>query len=480
MDPREGNREVAQLAGPRMPADHGLASLGLLMQLGGSVFLGYMVVFALLPLFGAGVNGYLFLFLVGASGAVRSAFHRTAGTAMLYGSPHGIFRPTYTYVGVAVAQTALTLLIYNRDGGVPLQLNLTLALLLLAWPITLVIMLTRPRRRGLASDDVLPVSEDLGFEGAATLMVLLGVVGSLFALFTLYAIFKVPGGGLSSPQGLLVVGILGMLLARSVLHGVAGIKGTRGIDSDGATESASRYYTFGVVSSVIAGGALFILFIPDGMHPIMLLLVGVMVYLLLSWPLILRRFYTERNFAALLSGANGPSHRRAPDAGMTAVGWLLLALGGLQLGVALPSALFGGADLTQGLLALATDRHGTNLSDFGVADRSSWWSVGTAMAQVWAGVELVHMTDRHRLAATFYGAIASVVTIYVMWPQLQQLESLFASSASGGFGRVVSTFPMALGLVVPVGTIVLANRSLMPAARARVRASSTDPGAGGQ
>lgn len=476
MDPREGNREVAQLAGARMPADHGLASLGLLMQLGGSVFLGYMVVFALVPLF-AGGQGSLFLFLVGITGAVRSAFHRTAGTAMLYGSPQGIFRPTYTYVGVAVAQTALTLLIYNRDGGVSLQLNMTLALLLLAWPIALVVMLTRSRLRSMGSDDALPVAEDLGFEGAASIMVLLGMVGSLVALFVLYTIFKVPGGGVSSPQGLLVVGVLGMLLARSVLHTVAGIKGTRGIDSDGATESASRYYTFGVVSSVIAGGALFILFIPDGMHPLMLLFVGVVVYLLLSWPLILRRFYTERNFAALLSGAEGPSFRRAPDAGMTAVGWLLLALGALQLGVALPSAIFGGPDTAHALLSLASGVSTGDLAELGTGARSTWWSVGMAMAQVWAGVELVYMTDRHRLAPTIYGVIASVVTIYVMWPQLQQLESYLAASAPGGLARVATTFQMALSLVVPIGTIVLANRHLVPAAQARVAASGPGDGA---
>ncbi len=335
-------------------------------------------------------------------------------------------------------------------------------------------MLTRPHLRALASDDALPVAEDLGFEGAASLMVLLGMVGSILALFILYAIFKVPGGGLSSPQGLLVVGVFGMLLARSILHTIAGIKGTRGIDSDGATEAASRYYTFGVVSSVIAGGALFILFIPDGMHPIMLLFVGVVVYLLLSWPLILRRFYTERNFAALLSGAEGPSYRRAPDAGMIAVGWLLLALGALQLGVALPSALFGGPDMTQALLSLANGMAGGDLASLATVDRSSWWSVGTAMAQVWAGVELIHMTDRHRLAPTIYGAIATVVTIYVMWPQLRQLESFPAASTPGGFAQVASSFQMALSLVVPIGTIVLANRNLVPAAQARVRTS--DPG----
>jgi hypothetical protein len=471
MDPREGNREVAQLAGPRMPADHGLASLGLIMQLGGSIFLGYMIVFALLPLFAGAAGGSLFLFLVGASGAVRSAFHRTAGSALLYGSPQGIFRPTYTYVGVAVAQTALTLLIFNRDGGVSLQLNLTLAMLLLAWPVTLVVMLTRPRLRGLASDDALPVAEDLGFEGAASLMVLLGMVGSLVALFILYTIFKLPGGGLGSPQGLLIAGVFAMLLARSILHVVAGVKGTRGIDSDGATEAASRYYGFGVVSAVIAGGALFIVSIPEGMHPMLLLLVGVVVYLLLSWPLILRRFYTERNFVALLSGAEGPSHRRAPDAGMTSVGWLLLALGALQLGVALPSALLGGIDPSLALLSLADGSPG-DLADLGAGTRSSWWTVGTAMAQIWAGVELVCMTDRHRLAPTIYGAIATIVTVYVLWPQLQQMDGLFAASAASGVGRVASALQMAISLVVPVGTIVLANRNLVPAAQARVRASS--------
>jgi hypothetical protein len=469
MDPRDGSREVAQLAGARMPADHGLASLGLLMQLGGSVSLGFMVVLALLPLFAGG--GSLFFFLVGAAAAFRSALHRTAGSSLLYGSPQGIFRPTYTYVGVAVAQTALTLLVCNRDGGVSLQLNLTLALVLLAWPITLVIILTRPRLRSLASDDVLPVSEDLGFEGAASLMVLLGLVGSLIPLFVLYTTFKAPGGGVTSPQVMLTVGVFGMLLARSIVHTLAGIKGTRGIDSDGATESASRYYTFGVVSSVIAGGAIFILSIPDGMHPLMLLFIGVLVYLLLSWPLILRRFYTERNFAALLSGAEGPSHRRAPDAGMIAVGWLLLALGALQLAGALPAALLGGPDLGHMPLALASGWAGSGLADLGAGDRSTWWSVGIGMAQLWAGVELVYMTDRHRLASTIYGVIATLVTVCVMWPQLQHMESLLGADWPGSLMRIAGYFQVALSLVVPIGTIVLANRSLMPAAQARVRTS---------
>jgi len=290
---------------------------------------------------------------------------------------------------------------------------------------------------------------------------------------------KGPDGLLvTSAEGMLIVGVFGMLLARSIVHTVAGIKGTRGIDSDGATEAASRYYTFGIVSSVITGGAVFILSVPNGMHPLMLLLISVVVYLLLSWPLILRRFYTERNFAALLSGAEGPSHRRAPDAGMIAVGWLLLALGALQLAGALPAALLGGPDLGHVPLALASGWAGSDLADLGAGDRSTWWSVGMAMAQLWAGVELVYMTDRHRLASTIYGVIATLVTVYVMWPQVQHLESFPAASAPSGLAQIVGYVPMALSLVVPIGTIALANRNLVPTARAVVRASG--PGDDGQ
>jgi hypothetical protein len=470
MDPREGSqREVAQLAGPRMPADRGLASLGLIMQLGGSIFLGYMAMVAVLPIFGGG--GFAF-FLVGVAGAVRSGFHRSAGHALVYGSPAGVFRPTYTYIGVAVAQTALTLLVLNKDGGIPASLNLTAVLVLLAWPVTLLALLTRPRLRDIAAEPVLPISEDMGFEGSASLMVLLGLIGSLVGVFMLYTGFSWPGGFLGSATGLLLMAVFAMLLARSILHVAAGLKGTRGIDSDGATESAARYYSFGVVSSVIAGGALLILVMmgqgAGAMHPVMLVIVATAVYLLLSWPLILRRFYTERNFSALLAGAEGPNYRRAPDAGMTAVGWLLLALGVLQLSFTLPSALFGQSDLTQALFSfggLTTDM--TEMS----GGRSSWWLIGTGMAQVWAGLELIHMTDRHRLAATIYGAVASVVTLYVMWPQLQQIEQLSGPGAMEGFGSVATYFQMAISLVVPIGTIALANRKLMPAARAVVRTS---------
>ncbi|HWM87419.1 MAG TPA: hypothetical protein VNO33_16315 [Kofleriaceae bacterium] len=471
MDPREGKeREVAQLAGARMPADHGLASLGLIMQLGGSVFAAYMGLLAVMSIFAPGGDAVL-VFFACAAGALRSVFHRAAGSALVHGSHGGVFRPIQVYVGTAVAQTVLTLLVVRHVSDLPGSLMVGLALALLAWPMALLVFTTRPRMRAMAAQSHLPMSEDLGFEGSAALMMLLGLIGTLVASFMLYAGLKLPGGTLANPHQMLLVGVFGMLLARSILHATAGIKGTRGADPDTATSSASRYYTFGVVSSVITGGALFILMVMSpsgGLHPIMLLFVGLAVYLLLSWPLILRRFYTDRNYSALLAGPDAPSHRRAPDAGLTAVGWLLLGLGLLQLALTLPSALFGKGELSLDLFSLLGTLQG---DDAGMAayGRSGWWSVGTALAQVWAGLELVHMTDRHRMAATVYGAVASLVTLYVMWPQLQDLEAALGATSMGDYGAVASSFHIAISLVLPIGTIILANRNLHPTARARVR-----------
>ena len=100
MDRREpAKRDVPHLAGRRLPGDHGLTSLGLIMQLGGSVFL------ACAPLEMAWilwkVPGYsgvpfsvsLASLSIVAAGAIRSAFHRAAGSALVHWSRRGQFRP---------------------------------------------------------------------------------------------------------------------------------------------------------------------------------------------------------------------------------------------------------------------------------------------------------------------------------------------------------------------------------------------------
>ena len=473
MNPRSREeREVARLVGPRMPADHGLGSLGLLMQLAGSLLAGYMALLGVFPIFAGASGSVLVVFLIGALGAIRSLFHRAAGGALVYGSSQGIFRPIHVYIAVSVVQTVLTVLLINIDEKLPLVVNASIGLALLAWPAVLLVLVTRRSMRELVAHDSLPVAEDFGFEGAATLMVLLGLFGALFTGFMLYGSLKLFGTSLGG-QGFLVVGVLAMLLIRSILHTSAGVKGTRGIDSDGATESAARYFSFGVVSSVVTGGALLILFFSTpgvGLHPALLLLGAIAVYLLMAWPVILRRFYSERNFSALLSGADGPSFRRAPDAGMTAVGWLLVALGVLQLAFSLPFALSGSGAMREALLALDPLRTGMG-GLAAAADGSSWLTIGVAGVQVWAGYELVRMSDRHRLAATAYGIVATAVALFLSWPQVRAVEMSGTGGPLGNFGMTAGYVGIALSLVLPIGTAILANRKLVPVAQARVRPS---------
>lgn len=464
-------REVATLAGPRMPADRGLAGLGLVMQLFGSIFLGVMALVAMLPLFDPSQTSALII--VGVLGALRATFHRMAGTALLDTTPpadaRGPYRAVVVYAAVAAAQTLLTLLVLLDQNDISFAMAAVGAAALMAWPTTLLVVLHRPRFRALVTTRV-PSSEDLGFESAAVLMTLLGFIGAGFGAMVLSTVFQV-GDELGSVEGILGVAVMGALLVRSILHARAGLRGTSGIDSDHASDSAARYYTFGVVSAVVVGAVLLVQVMMQRMHPADLMLVGVVIYLLMVWPLLLRRFFTERNFSALLGGAHGPSYRRAPDGGLIALGWMLLATGLVLLSVAVWDVLFGSElNLVQWLLTgVATSSDGNPLA---ATARSPFWLVGVALAQLWAASELIAMSDRYRAAATVYGAIASVVVLYLAWPVLALLEHFGALAGPDGLRLCVQ---LAWLLVLPLGTLLLAHRSLTPVARARLRVTPPSP-----
>lgn len=462
-------RAVAELAGPRMPRDFGLGSLGMIMQLGGSLFMALAAMMAMVPVLSGGMQGAWVIFLFGALAAVRSAFHRAAGTALIYGSPMGPLRSVKTYIVVAFIETA-SLIFLMKTQSMPLGTKgmLSFLVLQLAWPVALIALMQTRHFKALAQCTEIPAPEDNGFEGVAVLMTLFGVTGTLFAGLMVITMFKLPGEVLSDPRMLLMLGVFVMLVVRSVLHTVAGVRGTKGADADGATESAARYYSFGVISAIVAGAALLVQFmmlgVGRGMMAVMMM-IALLVYLLLIWPLSVRRFFTERNFSVLLAGEEAPVHRRAPDAGLTALGWLLVAMGVMGLSQTLPGALFGGEGmgvLDQIFLGNAA------LETFG---RSPWWQVGVGGLQLWAGLELANMTDRYKLAATIYGVIATVVTIYVNYPAFEMADRVFGGGMGlgSGFGQNVMWGGIAIGLVVPIGAVILANRQLTPDAQARVR-----------
>jgi len=473
MDPRQG-REVAHLAGARMPADHGLAALGLLMQLFGSVFAGVMAFFAMVPILAGGAPNAWVIFVIGALGCVRSIFHRIAGTSLIYGSARGPLYMMNVYSVISVVQTALTILLLKKYMLVdaPGKMLATFAIILLAWPLAVFLVARWPRLRRFGSEGV-PTAEDMGFEGAAVLMTILGVIGVLFAALVIYALTQAEGKILSTPQGMLTMGVFLMLLVRAILHFVAGIKGTAGVDSDGATDAAAKYYNFGVVSSVIAGGVFLIMLMMEGGGSPgaikgVVVIISMMVYTLLVWPLALRRFFTERNFSALLSGSDAPNYRRAPDAGLTALGWLLLATGVYFMAQALPTALFKTPFDVTTLLRMG---HDSGMGDeIAALGRSPWWNVGVCAAQLWAAFELITMSDRYRVAGSAYGVIATVVTIYLQWPMLKMLKHMGGAGLFGG-DQIPSFIMIALSVTLPIATVLLVNRNVTPAAQARIRSA---------
>src|SRR5678815_3118419 len=82
---------VVALPDAGVPADQGLSSLGLIMQLGGTVFAGAATLFGFLQMLERhGRSDAMWMLLVLALCVGRSFVHRMAGTELLYGRPTGL------------------------------------------------------------------------------------------------------------------------------------------------------------------------------------------------------------------------------------------------------------------------------------------------------------------------------------------------------------------------------------------------------
>jgi hypothetical protein len=190
--------------------------------------------------------------------------------------------------------------------------------------------------------------------------------------------------------------------------------------------------------------------------------------MLMAWPMIIRRFFSDRQFADLLAGDGAPIHRRAPDAGLTGLGWLLFAHA-IFSGSFVIIALIGGGG-GRGLSGLEA------LTAFGVPSgiRSIWWSVGVVVMQGWAGYELIRMSPQSRVIATLFGVVGTAVTLYINWPLIQALKSI---GRFFGNSQAMQIGPVAMALIIPVVTLVLVNRKIAPTARARFRTKPAAPSA---
>jgi hypothetical protein len=285
-------------------------------------------------------------------------------------------------------------------------------------------------------------------------MTVLGLCGALVVGTILLAIFGSGARVLREGRVVLMMLALVMLLVRSILHVRAGLSGLRTTSIDRSVEHANHYSSFGIVSAFCAGGALLLGVMTTRLDVTMLAVVSVMTWMLMAWPMLVRRFFGDRQFADLIAGDNADVHRRAPDAGLTGLGWLLIA-----------HAAFGLSFQVPGMIADDLGSMSRVFDAFEAGSRSPWWNIGIAMFQLWAGFELTRMTVHHRIIATAYAVVTAVLTLYLFWPELQSLKHLKLANT----GQLISLMPVAIALVIPVATLVLVNRKVAPTATARFK-----------
>lgn len=490
--PAGDDATVTPLVGAGSPADLGLSGLGLVMQLAGSLFAGLVGVMGLAMVISTaqanaslGNSGdstiTLWVLTLAAISVARSMYHRKAGTRLLYDGPGTPLGAVRRYAIVAMVQTLVFLAFLMTKGHSPMPIVITVGVALAAWPATLMILFSLPRYKRFEA--AVPLPEDKGFEGAAILMLVFGLTGLGYGLFALYGVLQLPSPILSQLFGILMVLFVVMLVIRSSLHVVAGWRGVHEVHMDRAVESATRYADFGVVTGFVGSGAVLLMMMAGGGGAVGLLAIVLVGWMLLAWPLIIRKFFSERQFADLLADADGNQqlHRRAPDLGHSTLGWLLLALGVYMLALALPQAVFfhdapglgaGGRGMRDSMNPFAMMMQMMQSA----GGHSPWWGVGTAALQVWAGLELIRMSDNHKVVTSIYGVVATGVAIYVNLPALEALGSLgMGGMIGGGAGGPLTLGTVAIAVILPVTSLVLVNRKLAPAAHARYRAAAPAP-----
>lgn len=450
-----GGRNVVRLVGANIPADQGLSSLGLIMQLGGSLsaavitFWGFQAL--LLP---SRAGTTMLVLLVTTLGVIRSLMHRAAGTSLLYAEANPL-RGVRRYIAVGLVHSALFAAVLVSQHVATTRMSIFIGLALAAWPLILLGLLRLPWLRRF--EDAVPAPEDKGFEGAAVLMTVMAIAGIAAGLFMLRGFAS--RDALRGTNVLMLLCVV-LLLARSVMHLVAGLTGLRAVALDVAVERVAQYANVGVVSAFVTGGVLFITVMSSAALGFAgLLVIAVAVWMLCAWPMSLRRFFAERQFASMLAGDDAPIHRRAPDAGSTALGWLLIGIGALTLSVSIAAAGGGFGD------------GGSRYDDGSVLTMlqplmmgGSWRTFAIAALELVAGFELVRMAQHHRIVATVAAIAIAGIELSSWgpgWSTLSQIRVGFYNTSA------LTTLLGPLGLALT--TIVLVNRKVESAGHAQVR-----------
>lgn len=466
--PRSG---VIELPRPGVPADLGLSSLGLLMQLAGRAATALAALVAVIFLLEAAGHRNTDWFLFAAALSIaRAQLHRIAGRELAYsrrtasGALANPFDAMRTYIAFAVGHAVVLGMVATMELGATRRTGLGITAALALWPGVLTVGLQLAKFRRLHTG--IPLAEDRGLEGASVLMTVLGTCGVVSTAAIAMVLGQLPSRHLEHGWGAMLVVAFALLLIRSSLQLRAGLAGLRDVSFDRPGELAARYASFGVVCAVCIGGLLALLAISEGLPAGAIAGVTVLCWLLAVWPMIVKRFFHHRQFAELLAG-DRVLHRRAPDAGLTGLGWLLFCHAVVVAALLILAATVqppGVGHPLAHLLRLARPAVGGSTLELGIG-------AGIVGLELLTAVMLLHMEACRRVIATMYALVAGGVAVVVAWPLVRS----FGRHPVVDLRMTIRLIPAVIQLVIPAATLVLVQRGAPLLARARYRTPVRKP-----
>jgi hypothetical protein len=229
-------------------------------------------------------------------------------------------------------------------------------------------------------------------------------------------------------------------------------------DPEAARLRTARFCQLGLLSALLVASAWTVATAPEvGLS--FAAASGALIGLLLAqWPLALRRFFQDRCFALYVAGDDAEPPRPAPDGGITALGWLLLASAAVELAGGLAGAL------SAPLIAVDVDQVRALGGDAAVLaiDRSPWWGVAVSVLALWAALHLVRVTPRRRIAALIYGVAALLNAGLLDVPLARALGHCTTIAEGPGAGTAVYGALLGqtvLDVVLALAAMILTHRA---------------------
>lgn len=427
---------------PLMPADAGLSAVGLMMRIGGGAGL-WIGIFLVLASVSARASAMVSLAF--AVGIARSWAHGRAGHRLQQSAPEAIRALTVYFVLVLVHVAALLLVDTRRDmepivGGV--------LLLTSAWPVIALGLVLRPSARRVLQtvqqtrSRIFP--EDGGMIGAAALMAVTGVVGTVLML--LWCIMAIPFVSRAGLIGVFSV-LLGLaFLARSGLQATAGVRGLRTFNPHRFASDTTRYFSAAVITTILLCLMTLISGLQNGIIGfVMVVPVGALSML---WPSIIRSVGSVELRPDLEDDA--PVISASRDNGVVTLGVAMCAMA--ALGGASSFGPFNGSSAM-------------NMGSGTPMGAPLWMTLGFVAITLWAGLECVAMSARRTLAVGVYIVAAVGSSGYGIIRSIALFDELPVLRAMQGGGLWISLLSAVVALALPtiVGIQVLRKRAPRPA-----------------